>query len=263
MNIKKGVGRNSIFCTNCDAYVHKKCKRIKVRLVDIPDFKCDRCLGLARPIYGRPVENVTLGDQKLEVVESFVCLGDGISPNGGCEVRAISRIHSAWGKFRELLPLSKNQAIPLRSRGKIYNSCIHSVMLYGSECWALTTADVQRLQRNECAMIRWIWKSKVSDKISSDSLLNKLCLENLVITLRTNRLRWFGHVCRSECCIKKCTQHEVVGKGERGRPRKIWQQCLNCDLKSLKLSKDLISNCNARREALRMSKSPTRKTCGT
>ena len=68
--------------------------------------------------------------------------------------------------------------------------------------------------------------------LSSDSLLNTLCLKNLDITLRTNLLRWFGHV-----WILKCTQHEVAGRQERGRPRNTWQQCLNCDLKSLKLPK--------------------------
>ena len=49
---------------------------MKGRLVDIPDFKRHKCLGLANPIDGRPVENVSLGDQKLDVVESFVYLGD-------------------------------------------------------------------------------------------------------------------------------------------------------------------------------------------
>ena len=226
---RKRVGRNSIFCTSCDAWVHEKCSEIKGRLVYIPDFKCHRW----------------------------------ISPNGGCEVSTIAKIRSAWGKFRELLPLLTYQAIPLKSRGKVYNSCIRSVMLYGSECWALTTADVLRLQRNERAMVRWICKVKIRDKISSDSLLNKLCLKNPDITLWIKCLRWFGHVCRSNSWIKKYTQHEVAGKRERSRPRKTWQQCVNCDLKSLKLSKDLTSNRNAWREALRMAISPTRKKCGT
>ena len=93
---RKGVGRNSIFCTSCDAWVYKKCSGIEGRLVDIPDFKLWRCLGLAHPIDGRPVEHVLLGDQKLEVVESFVYLGDGVSPNVGCEVSTIARICSAW-----------------------------------------------------------------------------------------------------------------------------------------------------------------------
>ena len=55
---RKGIGRNSIFYTSCDSCVHKKCSGIKGRLVDIPDFKCHRCLALARPIDGRPVEHM-------------------------------------------------------------------------------------------------------------------------------------------------------------------------------------------------------------
>ena len=81
-------------------------------------------------------------------------------------------------------------------------------------------------------------------------------------TLQTNRLRWSGHVCCSEGWIKKCIQYELAGKREHDRPRKTWHQCVNCDLKSLKLSKDLTSSRNAWREALRMAKSPTRKKCG-
>ena len=80
-------------------------------------------------------------------------------------VVGIARVRSAWGKFCELLPLLTNQAIPLKSRGKVYNSCIRSVMLSDSECWVLTTADVQRLQQNKRAMIYWICEVKVSDKI--------------------------------------------------------------------------------------------------
>ena len=104
---RKRVGRNSVLCMNCDAWVHK-CSRIKSRLVDIPDFKCHGCLGLACSIDGRPVEHVSLVDQKSDLTEFFVCLGDGISQNGDCEVSNIVRICSAWGKFHELLPLLTN-----------------------------------------------------------------------------------------------------------------------------------------------------------
>ena len=61
-------------------------------------------------------------------------------------------------------------------------------------------------------MIRWKFKVKIKDKISSNSLLNKLYLKNLDITLQTNYLHWFAHACFSDGWIKKCTRHEVNGK---------------------------------------------------
>ena len=44
-------------------------------------------------------------DKKLDVVDSFCYLGDTIGAGGGCDLSVITRIRSAWGKFRELLPI--------------------------------------------------------------------------------------------------------------------------------------------------------------
>ena len=54
---------------------------------------------------GRLCVEVQLADGKLDVVDSFICLGDCICPGGGCDLATIERCHSAWGKFRELLAL--------------------------------------------------------------------------------------------------------------------------------------------------------------
>ena len=58
---------------------------------------------------------------------------------------------------------------------------------------ALPTADVQRLEWNERAMIRWTGKVNINDKISSDSLLNKLCLIFISyrdVMLKRNEFSW-------------------------------------------------------------------------
>ena len=100
------------------------------------------------------------------------------------------------------------QSIPLITRGRVYSSCIRSVMLYGSECWAVTQSSLARLQRNDRAMIRWICnvKSDQIQQVRSEVLLHIPSLEQL---LRANRLRWFGHVERSDAWIKKCRDMQV------------------------------------------------------
>ena len=75
---------------------------IKERFYAIPSFlKCSRCLGLAWAKDGRPVDNVFCGNRKINVIESFLYLGNGISPSDGYEVNNTARVHSAWGKFCE------------------------------------------------------------------------------------------------------------------------------------------------------------------
>ena len=82
----KGVGSNSILCCGCQLWIHKKCSGIKGKFTADPSYKCKRCMGLCRPIDGRPENHVTLEGSKLDVVESFRCLGDELCPGGGCEL---------------------------------------------------------------------------------------------------------------------------------------------------------------------------------
>ena len=124
----------------------------------------------------------------------------------------ITRIRSAWGKFRELLPILTSHALSYITRGQIYSTYIRTVLLYASECWASNVNDLLKLQRNDRAMIRWTCNVRLKDHISSDSLLRKLGINNIQTLLRYNRLRWFGHVVRNDGCINSITEFEVVGQ---------------------------------------------------
>ena len=75
---------------------------------------------------------------------------------GGCEITVTTHVKTAWKKFRKLLPV-------LTSRGHVYSSCVWSDMLHASETWLLTKMNLQRLQRNDRAMIRKICSIKPED----------------------------------------------------------------------------------------------------
>ena len=52
-------------------------------------------------------------------------------------------------------------------------------MLLAAEIWALTVATLNRLRRNDRAMIRWICNVKANGEVSSDSLLSKVGLYDI------------------------------------------------------------------------------------
>ena len=119
-----GVGRNSIYCAGCSHWVHK-CSGVIGSLKSNPDYRCSRCKGTARPIDGRPHnEWLLVQDKKLDVVDSFCYLGDTICAGGGCDSSVITRIRSAWGKLRELLPILTSHALSYITRGQIYSTYI-------------------------------------------------------------------------------------------------------------------------------------------
>ena len=231
---QSGVGSsNAIFCGGCKRWVHKKCSGIKGPLRPDPEFRCARCLGTARAIDEREVSEVEVGNVKLEVVPEFCYLGDMLSAGGGCELAAITRCKCAWGKFRQLLPLLTNRHLLLLTRGKVYSSCVRSVMLHAAETWAMKVDTLNRLRRNDRAMIRWICNVRAKDEVSSDSLLTKLGIQDLDVVLRTSRMRWFGHVERSTGWIAGVRKLNVVAQKRSGRPRKSWDEVLENDRKKL------------------------------
>ena len=117
-------------------------------------------------------------DKKLDVVDSFCYLGDTIGAGGHCDLSVITRIRSAWGKFRELLPILTSRALSYITRGQIYSTYICTV-LYTSERWAPNVNDLLKLQRNDRAMIQWTCNVRLEDHISSDALLRKLGINNI------------------------------------------------------------------------------------
>ena len=93
----------------------------------------------------------------------------------------------------------------LCKRGGLYGACVRSVILHGCETWAVKEEDTMRLERADRAMIRWICGVSFRDRVSSSELRSRLGLRSIDELMRDKRLRWFGHVERSDgAWIDKC-----------------------------------------------------------
>ena len=234
---RTGVGSNSIFCKGCKHWVHKKCSGLK-RLTEDPDYRCTRWKGTARPLDGRPQREVQVGPDKLEVVASFCYLGDMLSAAGGCELSTTTRVKTAWKQFKELKSVLSSRHLSFKTRGHVYSTCVRSTMLHASETWPETKPCLQRLQRNDRAMIRQICNVKPQDTatIRSIELLARLVIEDLDLILKERRLRWYGHVERSNSAVKTAFDIQVNGKRGPGRPKMTWEQLTERDRREWKVS---------------------------
>ena len=240
---RTGVESASIFCSKCVHWVHKKCSGLKTLAKD-PTYQCPRCRGDpgVRPIDGRPFEKVQVGDSTLDNVDRFCYLGDMLSAGGGCMAAAIARTGSAWGKFRELLPLLTDRDLPLKLKGSLFSSVVRSSMLHATETWPMSSAALHRLCRNDRAMIRWMCGVKLADKPSTEEMHKKLDLCDLAVVIRQRRLRWFGHVMRSSSEINRVRTMPIPGKRGPGHPRKTWDECVKLDLTVCGLSASTTGN---------------------
>jgi hypothetical protein len=236
----KGVGNNSIFCTKCGKWIHKRCSNTVGKIVSNEDFECPKCMGLVvTPKTEHHKASLMLETGvEFECVDRFCYLGDMIGAGGGAELASIVRVRCAWGKFWELSGFLMGRGVPLKIKGKIYKACVQSVMVYGSETWPMRVEDQQRLERTERMMTRLMCGVSMKDRISSDELRRRLGFDSVCIVVRRGRLRWFGHVERKaeDDWVKKCRSVEIEGKVARGRGRKTWMECVRGDMKDLNLS---------------------------
>jgi Reverse transcriptase (RNA-dependent DNA polymerase) len=237
---RKGVGRNSVFCVVCKKWVHKKCSGVKGKLVTGVKFTCPVCV---RGGHGDLVEDkeLALGDAgNLQCVDKFCYLGDMLGCGGGAGDAVRYRVRCAWGKFRELAPILTVRGMSLRMKGKIYVACVQSVMVYGSETWALKVSETQQVVRAERMMVRWMCGVSLKDRKTSQELLDRLAIVGVEERLRRCRLRWFGHVERKSVddWVSKCRKLVVEGPRSRGRGRKTWRECIDDDMVRLNLQKE-------------------------
>ena len=74
-------------------------------------------------------------------VNGFYYLGDMLEAARGCGEASRTRVRGAWEQFKEFAELLTRRGIPLRQKGRVYRSCVQSVMVYASETWAVRVEE--------------------------------------------------------------------------------------------------------------------------
>ena len=113
-------------------------------------------------------------------------------------------------------------------------------MLHRSETWPVRKENEEALQHAEMRMVRGMCNVKVKDRVPSKELRERLGIDDIILILQQNRLRWYGHVLRKEDndWVKKCMEYEVEGSRPRGRPKRTWREVVQKDCQA----------CNSNRE---------------
>jgi hypothetical protein len=236
----RGVGSNSILCTTCNKWCHKKCSNLR-NLNGVAGFCCPACVRRRRGEVVEAVEeSIEVDGEVVREVKQFCYLGDVLDSEGGAKRAVRARVSAAWGKWREIVGLLVNKIIPLSRRGAIYEACIRSVMLYGGETWPLTKELKNVLIVCDRRMLRYMAGVDWRDGVRSEEVVRRCGLRELNIVLQARRLRWFGHVERrnEDEALGRVNTMEAPGGRPRGRPRANWRKNMEDDLGKLNLNRE-------------------------
>ena len=104
----------------------------------------------------------------------------------------------------------------------VYNACVISTLLHGSEAWTTYAKQEKRLNSFDLRCLRRILGTSQKDKVPTTEVLSPAGLPSMFTLFKQRRLRWLGHVNRMEdrrIPNDMLYGELAIGKGGIGRPQ--------------------------------------------
>ncbi|XP_050541046.1 uncharacterized protein LOC126905416 [Daktulosphaira vitifoliae] len=122
----------------------------------------------------------------------------------------------------------------MRLKGKFYKTVVRPAMMYGSECWEVDKKVEQRMIAAKMRILRWLSGMTRKDRIRDEHIRGSKGVASIVDKMTENRLRLFSHVMRREEseAVRTVIEMNFEGRRDRGRPKKIWRDAIECKLRT-------------------------------
>ncbi|XP_067880018.1 uncharacterized protein [Heterodontus francisci] len=184
----------------------------------------------------RNAPSINIGDHALEVVQEFTYLGSTITSNLSLDAEINKRMGKASTAMSRLAKrVWENGALTRNTKVRVCQACVLSTLFDSSEAWTTYVSQERRLNSFH---IRYLWRIpgiRWQDRISNTEVLEAANIPSIYTLLSQRRLRWLGHVSRTEDGrIPNDTLYSELATGIRptGRPCLRFKDGCKSDMKS-------------------------------
>ena len=191
-------------------------------------------------------EPIVLEGGDIMTVDEFPYLGSLIDSSGRAAVdmeRRVAQASRAFGALRKAVFLDKS--LSQKTKRKIYDACVLSVLLYGAECWVLLRKQEKKLNTFHHRCIRSILgisnRQQWSERISMAEVRRRWGDEETAADkVKKRRLEWLDHLARMpDHRIPKATLFSWLPEPRpRCGPKKRWRDVMRKDLKDIGVSEE-------------------------
>ena len=177
-------------------------------------------------------EKILLEGTPLEEVDSFCYLGSMTDGKVGTEADIKARIAKARAAFKQLWKVWRASKISKKTKLRLFNACVKSVLLYGCETWKATAGLIKKLQTfiNRC--LRVILRVRWTDRVRNEDLWERAYQVPIEEDIKRRRWRWIGHTLRKSggSISRYALKWNPQGKRGQKRPRETWRRCVEKEM---------------------------------
>ncbi|XP_070045910.1 uncharacterized protein [Nicotiana tomentosiformis] len=151
-------------------------------------------------------------------------------------------IGAGWMKLRLASGVLCDKKALSKLKGKFYIMVVKPMILYGTECWLVKIAYVQKMKVAEVRILRYMCGHTRFDRIRNKVIRGKVGVAPIDGKMREARLRWFGHVRRmsTDTLVRRCERLILEGlQRGKGRPKKRWGEVIRQDMAQLQPTEDM------------------------
>ena len=82
---------------------------------------------------------------------------------------------------------------------------------------------LQRMKVFQSHILRWMTRTRLIECVPLIELRRRTNVSSISSHIIARKLKWFGHIKRSQLPVKVTVEGMIAGKRSRGRPRKRWR----------------------------------------
>ena len=158
----------------------------------------------------------------METVDHLKYLG-AIICDDGSRREVLSRAAQTMAALDRLqIIMWKDKNISIKHTIRLMRAMVITIFLYACETWTLTAELQRRNQSLEFRCFRKIIGISYKDRVTNEHVrktIIKHIYDRAKISWQRRKLKWYGHVTRSDCLTKVILQGTVEGAVEEGTGR--------------------------------------------